>query len=253
MELDRYRRFTATLTQTLSAHGDVVGLVALGSMAERDYAPDEYSDHDFWVIVDGDAERWRRELGWLPDASDILVATRETQHGLKVVYRDGHLLELAVFARDELHVAKAGRSRVLIDRGGVEDAIAAISAELSPNPARVDVPWEVEMLATNLLVGVGRWRRGERLSARDFVLHQAVGHLLRALTTLDSVDQTPLDGLDLHRRFERASPRLGVLLDAALALPVPECARALCALVRTELAHVVTPERSALLALVERA
>lgn len=29
MELDRYRRFTATLTQTLSAHGDVVGLVAM--------------------------------------------------------------------------------------------------------------------------------------------------------------------------------------------------------------------------------
>jgi hypothetical protein len=46
-----YQRFTETLTNQLSHYGDVLALVALGSMAARDHLPDRFSDHDFFVIV----------------------------------------------------------------------------------------------------------------------------------------------------------------------------------------------------------
>ncbi len=68
MDLKQYRTFTATLTETLAVDGRVVGLIALGSMAEQDYPPDRWSDHDFFVITEpGAQEAFRADLSWLPD------------------------------------------------------------------------------------------------------------------------------------------------------------------------------------------
>ena len=51
MDIKTYQDFTRRLTGTLASQMDVVGLVAVGSMAERDYPPDEWSDHDFYIIT----------------------------------------------------------------------------------------------------------------------------------------------------------------------------------------------------------
>ena len=48
---DAYAAFTEALRARLEADPRVVGLVALGSMARRDYEPDRWSDHDFFVIT----------------------------------------------------------------------------------------------------------------------------------------------------------------------------------------------------------
>ncbi|MES1246605.1 MAG: hypothetical protein ABUS54_02900, partial [Actinomycetota bacterium] len=64
----------------------MLALVAVGSMAERDSSPDAWSDHDFFVIAKpGEQERLRSQLGWLPEAGRIVLAFRETAHGVKVV------------------------------------------------------------------------------------------------------------------------------------------------------------------------
>jgi hypothetical protein len=44
METAEYQRFTEELRQRLEADERVVGLVALGSMAGRDYTPDDWRD-----------------------------------------------------------------------------------------------------------------------------------------------------------------------------------------------------------------
>lgn len=106
MTPDAYRAFTANLTANLAARPDALGLVALGSMADRDYPPDRWSDHDFFVIVaDGRDEAFRSDLGWLPDAAEVALAVRETEHGFKAIYRSGHLIEFAVFTVEQLEVA----------------------------------------------------------------------------------------------------------------------------------------------------
>jgi hypothetical protein len=75
-------------------------------MADRDYAPDEWSDHDFFVITPpGGQEALREDLSWLPRADRVALSFRETGHGLVVLYDDGHLLEFAVFELDELALA----------------------------------------------------------------------------------------------------------------------------------------------------
>jgi lincosamide nucleotidyltransferase len=116
---DAYTAFTETLRARLEADPRVVGLVALGSMARRDYEPDRWSDHDFFVITNaGEQEAFRADLSWLPFSSRIVFSYRETPHGVTALYEDGHLVEFAVFDPGELPVARVNRYRVLLDRRG---------------------------------------------------------------------------------------------------------------------------------------
>ena len=107
MNLARYNRFTEELTRKLDDDPRVLGLVALGSMAQQDYQPDAWSDHDFFVItIQGVQEDMRQDLSWLPRADELVFQFRETEHGVKALYRGGHLLEFAVFNEDELRLAQ---------------------------------------------------------------------------------------------------------------------------------------------------
>ncbi len=225
-----YQAFTERLTERLAAQAEVLGLVALGSMSGEGAAPDEWSDHDFFVVVrPGSQERFRTALDWLPEPGEVALSFRETEHGLKVLLRHGHLLELAVFDPEELHLARVNRYRVLLDRERIGERLAAVRAETELR-ARAEAPgdeWLAGQLLADLLVAAGRARRGERLSGRQR-LAAAAGHLLRlAARHLSRADPGALDDLDPARRFERAFPALAAEIDAALGRDVPEAARAL--------------------------
>ena len=163
MDAEAYDAFTAALQGSLAGRPDVLGLVALGSMAGRDYQPDEFSDHDFFVVAaPSSAEPLREDLSWLPAGDRVLLSFRDTAHGLKVLYDDGHLLELAVFAPEELALASVNRYRVLLDRADVEprmEAVARATAEASAAGAPTD-----EALLGLFLVGAPR--RGGPAPAR---------------------------------------------------------------------------------------
>lgn len=234
MDAASYSAFTDSLARRLDADPRVVGLVALGSMSGDGPPADDFSDHDFFVVTrSGAQEACRTDLGWLPGADRAVLVHRETEHGLKVVLDDGHLLELAVFDIEELLVARANRYRVLLDRGGVEERMASVAAK--PVETLSD-RWLCGQLLGNLLVGGGRAARGELLSARLFVAGHATGHLLRLLARhVPPEAPVPLDDLDPFRRFERAFPRLGGELNAALARPPLPAAIALLDLAAREL------------------
>ena len=226
MDLAEYRSFTTRLREGLEADERVLALVALGSMAEQRRLPDEWSDHDFFVVTaPGEQEHFRTDLAWLPDVDDVVLTIRETAHGLKVLYRDGHLLEFAVFDPDELAVARVNDHRVLFERVPLGPALERISTRPahSPDPHR-----DTAMVLALLLVGVGRHVRGERLSGHAFVRHHALHHLLTLLlATAQPEPLPPPDDLDPFRRFETALPEPAVAIDAALVLPLPDAAAAL--------------------------
>ena len=130
MNKEEYHTFTRQLTDSLAVRDDVLGLITVGSMAGRDYQPDEWSDHDFWVIVrPGVQDAYREHHEWLPQSANIVWAFRETEHGVKVLYRNGHLLEYAVFDVEELGLAKANRYRILIDRAGLVGRMTRMAEE----------------------------------------------------------------------------------------------------------------------------
>jgi hypothetical protein len=207
---DEYDAFTRELTESVADDPGVVGLVAVGSMAQRDYEPDEWSDHDFLLIVEpGVQEEFRADLGWLPRPDEIVLSFRETEHGLKVLYRDAHLLEFAVFDPDEIQVASVNRFRVLLDRGGVEERVRAVAARAAPAHTEEHL---FGQLVTNVQVSIGRAARGEALSGA-FFLTSAKRHLCALVARV--APASILDEFDPFRRFERAYPELGAEIAAA--------------------------------------
>jgi len=252
-----YKRLTERLSDRLAADERVLGLVALGSMAAQDTQPDRWSDHDFFVIVrTGEQEAFRRDLSWVPEAEDLVLSYRETAHGLKALYRNGHLLEFAVFDPEELHLARVNCYRVLLDHGGISDAMARVRAETVAWTAHSQMGdfERFGQLLANLLVAAGRSARGEELSGRQFVGY-ALQHLaaLLARHVPKEVDDQPLDDLDPLRRFERSWPELGTELNDLLEEPPAKAAQGLLGIARRELGGRLPGYPAEAVATVERA
>ena len=239
MELALYRSFTHHLRARLESDARVLGLVALGSMAERGRTPDAWSDHDFFVItVTGVQESFRQDLSWLPESERIVLKLRETAHGLKVLYDDGHLLEFAIFDEAELHLARVNDYRVLLDRAHVDADLLHLRTRSAAEVSSFDVERSFALFLSALLVGAGRTVRGEVLSGSSFIKQHALGELLRILThCLPTGSETQLDNLDPFRRFEREFPEQGRTLHQVLLQEPGLCARQLLRFAEEQLAH----------------
>lgn len=255
MNLEEYAAFTDRLRARLEADPRVLGLIAVGSMAQRETRPDDWSDHDFLVIVTpGVQEELRTDVSWLPDAERVAHFFRETAHGVKLVYEDGHMLEFAVFDPDELYVARIDQYRVLFDRADVGRRMEEVG-RATGEWRQAEAPGEaylIGQLLTNVLVAYGRWMRGERLSARSFI-GQAVTHLVRLLERyIPAGHPESRTSIDPLRRFELGYPALGAELNELLDRPLPETASGLLALIERELAGRMPAFPAAALAAVRR-
>ncbi|PIE17458.1 MAG: hypothetical protein CSA66_05755, partial [Proteobacteria bacterium] len=198
--------------------------------------------HDFWIITrPGEQETFRRWLDWLPDHQDVVLAFRETDHGLKVLFADGHLVEYAVFDPDELHVARVNSYCVLLDRERIGRRMEQIARATRQRHAH-DAPdpvWAFGQFLTHLIVGTGRHARGELVSGHRFVMTHALEHLIRLIVAYVPADRpTVLDDLDPTRRFERAYPEIGGRVATCLEASVPAAARELL-----DVAHEVLSDR----------
>jgi len=188
-------------------------------MADQGRGPDEWSDHDFWVVAQPEAvEAIRDDPSWLPDADRIILRYVETEHGRNVIYDDGHLIEFAVFKHEELEITRANVCRVLVDKADLEPRMAAIvetTAQDEIDPATI-----FGRFVGQMVIGLTRYGRGERLSADSMIRKWALENLLTLVgRTVAPETDAPLDNLDPRRRFEDAFPTLGARLAGAATLP----------------------------------
>lgn len=233
--LELFLHYEDQLTANLAARDDVIGLVFVGSAADHSRF-DEWSDHDFFVVTkSGHAEALRQDLSWLPNLDDVVISPRETAHGLKVVYRDGHVLEFAVFDDEELEIASVNYNLVTLDKtGSFADRIAALEKRTSEQAVKAGQDFKpvvrYELFLCQLLIGVGRARRGEALIAGEHVRSWAVSDLLGLIRHWQHPvrgTEGKTDNLNRHRRFELQYPTLGARIVAAQEKSVEACARQL--------------------------
>lgn len=237
MQRAEFDAFTQQLRANLEKDPRVLGLVALGSMADTSRV-DRWSDHDFFVITQaGIQEEFRTNVTWLPQPERIVLNIRETAHGLKVIYDDGHLLEFAVFDVEELAVARINAFTVLIDHERIAERCGWLQHNSVPTTPR-DLQRDYEMFLALLMVGAGRCARGEVISGGVFVKTYALGHLLPVLAEyLSSADKARLDNLDVYRRFEWVFPEVGAAINNALLLEPVTAARRLLGIADEQLRH----------------
>jgi lincosamide nucleotidyltransferase B/F len=234
MKLEQFRAFSKNLKANLETDNRVLGLVFLGSAAEQDRIPDEYSDHDFFVItLKGMQEEFRQNLSWLPDAANIVIKYRETEHGLKIIFANGHLIEFAIFDEEELFLARVNDYRVDLDKAQITTSLQQIAAKPFPD---FDPQKALNGFLSELLIGLRRCNRGEKISGKAFIKQYSFYHLMRLLSHyLPAANKQRLDNLDPMRRFELVFPELGSEINAALLLEGQDAARLLLTIADREL------------------
>lgn len=203
--------------RSLDASGHALALVALGSVGRETQRLDAWSDLDFFAIVEpGHKARYIDRLDWLAAAHPLAWHFRNTRDGHKALMADGVFCEFAVFEPAELESIPFAPGRIAWKREGVDDALAVPRRPL-PDAALPDETWIVGEALSNLLVGLQRWHRGEKLAAMRMVQ----SHALDRLIELDALRQrqrgTAVPGADpfsRERRIEQRQPDVAAELPA---------------------------------------
>ena len=189
---------------SLAATGKALALIGLGSVGVELDRLDDYSDLDFFVVVqDGHKTEFIANLDWLSRARPLCFAFQNTPDGYKVLFDDDVYAEFAVFELHELENAVYTEGRI-VWKDPAFDAQWRV-------PKKQPVPWRPQSrewligeIVTCLYVGLCRLRRGEQLSAWRFVQVHAFTLLLE-LIEFDQTDPT-LDVFTKDRRFEQRHP-----------------------------------------------
>lgn len=233
---ERFDALSAGLADGVRATDGLIGLVLLGSASdEASHRRDEWSDHDFFAIVEaGMGAQVRPDLGWLPDQDRLVLTAREGEIGFAAVYDDGHVFEFAFSDVDELAGAVAGEATVVVD--DAEGSTARLIERSRARAAAADLfdpVNDTRLVLVKLLIGVGRVRRGEVLGGGSFIRQWAVQLLVRAIRGRHAEASTSLrDTIDPMRRFERDFPEWGARIAAAVEQPAEDAAIALFRLTR---------------------
>ena len=221
-----FLEYSDALAASAEQHADVLGLVLVGSAADTDRV-DEWSDHDFFLIVKvGVGEAMRKDLSWLPNHEDVVIAARETAHGLKVVYRNGHVLEFAVFEDPELELASVNYWAVPVDKTNITSRVQALEAKTHGATFEEEKEWGLFLAL--ILIAVGRARRGEVLIAGQAIRSYYLKHVLgfvRDRRKPAAGTESLEDNLDRFRRFEKQYPTEAAQIESILQLPVEDSAR----------------------------
>lgn len=192
----------------LAATGRGVALIGLGSVGTELGRIDEYSDLDFFAVVTpGSKQALLDDLGWLTAIHPVAYAFRNTADGYKLLYADGVFCEFAIFEAAELAAIPFAPGRIVWQAA---DAPAGLEApqQAAPTGAARSVEWLVGEALTNLYVGLGRDRRGERLSAMRFIQGYAVDRVLELAALLAAPTGAPGDIFSVERRAEQRHPSL---------------------------------------------
>ncbi|NMB69458.1 MAG: hypothetical protein GYA20_11940 [Chloroflexi bacterium] len=202
---------------SLEASGHAEALIGLGSVGLELDRLDEYSDLDFFAIVEpGWKTQYIDSLAWLEQVAPVIYAFRNTIDGYKLLFADGIFCEFAVFERAELARIPFAPGRVVWKRSDVPESIAVPQAAAGA-PAEKLTNYLLGEALTNLYIGLCRYRRGERLSALRFIQGYAVDRVVELAARVEPESGARKDPFSGERRFEARFPGLTQLLPGMLA------------------------------------
>ena len=192
--------------RSLEKSGHALALIGLGSVGVETERLDAYSDLDFFAIVEkGYKRQYLDNLDWLGSLCPVAYSFRNTEDGYKLLFQDGIFCEFAVFEPAELRAIPFARGRIVWKQPQVEETIGEPVAP-GPTASNRTTGWLVGEALTNLYVGLGRFQRGEKLSAARFIQHYAVERILDLSSSIETERKAGKDVFGNERRFEQRFP-----------------------------------------------
>jgi lincosamide nucleotidyltransferase B/F len=194
---------------SLARTNKALALIGLGSVGLEMNRLDDYSDLDFFAVVDtGFKHEFLAGLDWLGAICPITYSFRNTPDGHKLLFKDGVFCEFAVFEEPELRHIPFAPGRIIWKREGVPDTLA-MPQVIKEAPCDSSLEWLLGEALSNLYVGLGRFRRGEKLSAMRLIQCDAVDRLLELSERVEPATSSPRDTFAPQRRYEQRHPSIG--------------------------------------------
>lgn len=132
MDREEFEQFSVELLASVEQQPGVIGLVLMGSTADLS-RHDEWSDHDFAVVTEpGAQDALTADLAWLPHFDRLVLTAVDPEEGFKAYYDDGHVLEFDIASIEELLGWESDNYEVVLDRGGVAEAMRTIAVKKKP-------------------------------------------------------------------------------------------------------------------------
>jgi hypothetical protein len=200
--LERLNEIGRSLSNTPHA----LALIGLGSVGQELDRIDQYSDLDFFVLVEtGYQAQFLADLSWLSNIAPIAFQFLNTRDGYKLLFEDGIFCEFAVFEPEQLAEIPFSPGRIVWKAADVSDAIAqplTLSASVEPRTQEFLLGEAI----TNLYVGLGRELRGEKFSAMRFIQGYAVDRVIELIPLIETAAPAYQDTFDNARRVEFRYP-----------------------------------------------
>lgn len=194
------------IATSLAHSGHGLALLGVGSVGTELNRLDQYSDLDFFAIVEqGYKAPFIENLAWLEAVCPIAYAFRNTRDGQKVLFTDGIFVEFAVFVPAELENIPHDEGRVVWQKEGFDATAVRAPA---PQPEQHPREFYLGEALTNLYVGLLRLQRGERLSAMRFIQVYAVNNILELSAEIEQPRSASRDRYAPERRYEQRFPDL---------------------------------------------
>ncbi len=196
--------------ESLAQTGHALALLGLGSVGMELDRLDGYSDLDFFVIVqDGYKAAFIENLDWLSRVCRITFVFQNSADGHKLLFEDGIFCETAVFETADLVHIPFAAGRVVWKTAEFDETRYAPPPQ---NHAPRSVDWLLGEALTNLYVGLGRYHRGEKLSAFRFIQGYAVDRVVELAALIETEQPVHRDPFAPTRRFEQRFPETAEIL-----------------------------------------
>ncbi len=197
--------------ESLRVSGNALALLGLGSVGTETARLDAYSDLDFFAIArKGYKAHYIDRLDWLSNINPIAYAVRNTVDGYKVLFEDGIFCEFAVFEPQEMANIPFSAGRIVWKSDDFDESIC--QPRQKSQPSQHPVEFRLGEALTNLYVGLGRYHRGEKLSAARFIQNYAVDQILQLAAQIETAQPALVDVYNAERRFEQRFPKLAAQL-----------------------------------------
>ncbi len=199
------------IARAIEQDGHALALIGLGSAGLEQERLDAFSDLDFFVIVEGGHKaRFIEDLSWLSAPAPLVFSFRNTVDGCKALSSDDVFYEFAIFGQPELAGIPFAPGRIIWKKADVPESIATPAKALPP-PSTASTEWLLGEALSNLYIGMGRYMRGEKLSAARFVQHYALDRIVE-LVERQHASLPGRDPFSPERRLEQRMPGIAAML-----------------------------------------
>lgn len=195
------------IAKSLEQCGGALALLGLGSVGVERERIDEFSDLDFFVIVEpGCKQRFIDQLDWLENVHPLGFSFKNCEIGHKILFDDGIYGEYAVFEEKELDDARYTGGKIIWQHASFNNEGIVTGKAPIPSIRANSIDHVIGEAVTNLYVGLGRYLRGEKLSAYRFIQVYPIDGLLTIMHLLEKEVSYFPDAFGNERRLERRFP-----------------------------------------------